>query len=187
MLYFSFFFPSFLNFFYFLCSSLAFISSTHPNTFTLNKTLQKKALFNTILGKMSVGFEKLCTCQALQSFLFLKGLKSFSAADNTMDRCVWAWQVPHCIFIHIFGQKSAKTPAAWATRSLFLGRKCWSFLLFLAPLKIPGDRTVSLCSRCTYCKEDWSVHSQSWALWSQACFIPWRYYDGVCVTPSKSR
>lgn len=28
------------------------------------------------------------------------------------------------------------------------------FLLFSAPLKIPGDHMVYLCSRCPYCRED---------------------------------
>lgn len=88
---------------------------------------------------------------------------------------------------HAFGQKSAMTPAVWATRSLLLGSRCRSLLLFLAPLKIPGGCAVFLCSCFTYCREDGSVHGHSWGLWMQACFIPWRYYDGVCVTPSKSR
>lgn len=92
-----------------------------------------------------------------------------------------------CSSTKIFGQKSAKTPAVWATKSLLLGRRCWSFLLFLAPLKIPGDRTVCLCSCCTYCREDQLVPGHSWALWTRLALSLKALWCGVCVTPSKSR
>lgn len=69
---------------------------------------------------------------------------------------------------------------------LFLGGRCWSLLLFLASLKILGDCTVSVFLLHVL-QERPAVYGQSWALWTRAWFIPWRYYDGECVTLSRSR
>lgn len=130
-------------------------------------------------------FEKQCISQTLQRFLFLKSLKSFWGTDNTRDSVCSMAGTLLPPYPHTYLDKSLRH--CQSCQMPFFRKEMLVSSAFLGTFKNTW-RLHSICvlTAFTAGKTGYLRSNQSWALWTQACFIPWRY-DGECVTPSKSR